>query len=61
MRAYCDLAGGQLHYRHNNAQQSSPLLLLHQSPSDSAMYERLMDALKRFLVDCPGQSRLWLQ
>lgn len=48
-RAYCDLdphlAQGQLHYRSNFNTTAPALLLLHQSPSDSAMYEALMAEL----------------
>jgi haloalkane dehalogenase len=48
-RAYCDLGpeigGGQLHYRSNFNKSAPVLLLLHQSPSDSAMYETLMAEL----------------
>ena len=38
---YLNLDYGQLHYRSNDARAATPLLLLHQSPSDSRMYETL--------------------
>jgi len=43
-RDYIDTGRGQLHYR-GNAGGAQPLLLLHQSPSDSRMYEKLMAEL----------------
>jgi haloalkane dehalogenase len=43
--AYCDLETGQLHYRSNRQRPGTPLLLLHQSPSDARMYLRLMAEL----------------
>ena len=65
-RHYCDLDFGQLHYRSNSRSESSannsqagiPLLLLHQSPSDSSMYEALMaqldDSYWMLAPDNPG-------
>jgi len=57
-RDYLDLASGQLHYRTAGDRASPPLLLLHQSPSSSAMYAPLMERLGRefYLVapDTPG-------
>jgi haloalkane dehalogenase len=57
-RDYLDLAGGQLHYRTAGEKANTPLLLLHQSPSSSAMYESLMEKLARdfYLIapDTPG-------
>lgn len=57
-RAYADVAGLQLHYRHAGERQRPALLLLHQSPSSSAMYQPLMAQLadRFFLVapDTPG-------
>ena len=57
-RDYLDLASGQLHYRTAGDRANSPLLLLHQSPSSSVMYESLMARLARdfYLVapDTPG-------
>ena len=57
-RDYLDLASGQLHYRTAGDSANSPLLLLHQSPSSSAMYGPLMERLARdfYLVapDTPG-------
>ena len=57
-RAYADVAGIQLHYRYAGASQLPALLLLHQSPSSSVMYEPLMLALAdRFFLlapDTPG-------
>ena len=57
-RDYLDLPSGQLHYRTAGDSANSPLLLLHQSPSSSAMYGPLMERLARdfYLVapDTPG-------
>lgn len=57
-RAYADVAGGQLHYRYAGQAGQPAVLLLHQSPSSSAMYELLMQGLadRFFLVapDMPG-------
>jgi pimeloyl-ACP methyl ester carboxylesterase len=57
-RAYLDVDGIQLHYRSAGDPQCPPLLLLHQSPSSSAMYETLMTQLagKYYLLapDTPG-------
>ena len=44
-RAYADLASGQLHYRVAGVAGAPVLVLLHQSPSHSVMYETLMNAL----------------
>ena len=44
-RAYCDIDAGQLHYRQAGNPQKMPLVLLHQSPSSSVMFEALMQAL----------------
>ncbi|WP_372810382.1 alpha/beta fold hydrolase [Litorivivens sp.] len=44
-RGYCDIDGGQLHYRQAGSRDKLPLLLLHQSPSSSVMYEALMQVL----------------
>lgn len=44
-RAYCDIATGQLHYRYSGDPGKTTLLLLHQSPSSSVMYEALMRTL----------------
>ena len=57
-RAYADVQGGQLHYRYAGEAGQPALLLLHQSPSSSAMYEPMMRLLadRFFLVapDTPG-------
>jgi len=57
-RAYAEVAGIQLHYRCAGARELPALLLLHQSPSSSAMYAPLMEQLadRFFLVapDTPG-------
>ena len=44
-RAYCDIEAGQLHYRQAGNPDKTPLVLLHQSPSSSVMFESLMRAL----------------
>jgi pimeloyl-ACP methyl ester carboxylesterase len=52
--AYCDLEHGQLHYRCNEQRPGTPLLLLHQTPSDSRMYDKLMTELDaRFWMIAP--------
>jgi len=43
--AYSELEYGQLHYRCNDRRDGRPLVLLHQSPSDSRMYQKLMAEL----------------
>ena len=44
-RAYVDCAVGQMHYRRTGRPDAPKLVLLHQTPSTSAMYEPLMHAL----------------
>jgi pimeloyl-ACP methyl ester carboxylesterase len=57
-RAYVQLLHGQLHYRVAGEPHRPVLLLLHQSPSSSAMYEPMMELLAdRFYLlapDTPG-------
>lgn len=57
-RAYADIDGRQLHYRWAGDPAKTTLVLLHQSPSSSAMYEPLMAKLAtRFHLlapDTPG-------
>jgi len=57
-RAYADIDGRQLHYRWAGDAVQPALVLLHQSPSSSAMYEPLMASLAdRFYLlasDTPG-------
>ena len=57
-RGYIDAAGGQVHYREAGRLGSPVLLLLHQSPSSSAMYEVLMrqlaDHFHLLAPDTPG-------
>lgn len=57
-RAYADVDGLQLHYRFCGEPECPTLLLLHQTPSSSAMYESLMTQLAgEFFVlapDTPG-------
>lgn len=57
-RGYAQLVGGQVHYRSAGRPESPPLVLLHQTPSHSAMYEALMTQLadRFYLVapDTPG-------
>lgn len=45
-RGYIDLDHGQLHYRSSENRDLPVLLLLHQSPSDSRMYEALAAELQ---------------
>jgi pimeloyl-ACP methyl ester carboxylesterase len=57
-RGYVDVAHGQLHYRETGERNKPTLLLLHQSPSSSAMYVTMMEQLAdRFYLlapDTPG-------
>lgn len=57
-RAYVDVAGRQVHYRCAGSEGLPRLLLLHQSPSSSAMYSQLMlelaDRYQLFAPDTPG-------
>ena len=57
-RAYIDVDGLQIHYRSAGRADAPVLLLLHQSPSSSAMYEMLMpelaDRFQLFAPDTPG-------
>jgi len=57
-RAYLDVSGRQVHYRTAGRQGLPRLLLLHQSPSSSAMYQALMqllaDRYQVFAPDTPG-------
>ena len=57
-RAYVDVSGRQMHYRTAGKQGHPRLLLLHQSPSSSAMYQSLMqqlaDRYQVFAPDTPG-------
>lgn len=57
-RGYLDHEAGQLHYHYCGSEQSPLLLLLHQTPSSSAMYLRLMPLLSQqffvVAVDTPG-------
>lgn len=57
-RAYADVDGRQVHYRYSGERGESALLLLHQTPSNSVMYEALMGELSgQFFVlapDTPG-------
>jgi pimeloyl-ACP methyl ester carboxylesterase len=57
-RGYIDAAAGQVHYREAGRRGSPALLLLHQSPSSSAMYKVLMrqlaDRFHLLAPDTPG-------
>ncbi len=57
-RGYVDYSDGQLHYRMAGSMIAPCIVLLHQSPSGSVMYESLMTALRdRFYLiapDLPG-------
>lgn len=57
-RSYVDVAGMQVHYRTAGQPGLPALLLLHQSPSSSAMYHSLMlelaDRYQLFAPDTPG-------
>lgn len=45
-KAYIDLTHGQLHYRTAGSAASPVMVLLHQSPSSSVMFENLMNELR---------------
>ncbi len=57
-KAYCEISGGQLHYRYQGPQNGKPLLMLHQTASSSVMFERVMGKLgKEYRIvapDSPG-------
>ena len=57
-RGYLDSDCGQLHYRVCGQREAPLILLLHQTPSSSAMYENLMPLLAEnfytLAVDTPG-------
>ncbi|MCB0032983.1 MAG: alpha/beta hydrolase [Anaerolineales bacterium] len=58
-KGYIDTAWGQIHYRTAGDQAAAvPLVLLHQTPSSSVMYERLMGELaadfRLIAPDTPG-------
>ena len=56
-KAYTDLAQGQMHYR-SVAGEGTPVVLLHQTASSSAMYEKVMERLAGreplYALDTPG-------
>ena len=58
LRGYATVSFGQVHYRYTGTARRPVLVLLHQTPSTSAMYEDLMRALSgdfRLLApDTPG-------
>lgn len=60
MRDYTTASFGQIHYRHAGAADRSACVLLHQTPSTSAMYEDLMpllaDDFRLFAPDTPGMG-----
>jgi pimeloyl-ACP methyl ester carboxylesterase len=55
-RGYVDTATGQVHYRERGS--GLPVLLLHQTPASSSMWERLMhvfpDGYRLIALDTPG-------
>jgi pimeloyl-ACP methyl ester carboxylesterase len=57
-KGYADSTGGQIHYRSAGQRRSLPLVLLHQTASDSSMYEALMlelsDSFWIVAPDIPG-------
>lgn len=57
-KGYADTRFGQIHYRAAGSGSGLPLVLLHQTASDSAMYEPLMRALaaetRLIALDTPG-------
>ena len=59
-RGYTTVSFGQIHYRYTGTAHRPVLVLLHQTPSTSAMYEDLMSALandyRLFAPDTPGMG-----
>lgn len=59
-RAYATVSFGQVHYRYAGTAGKPIVVLLHQTPSTSAMYEDLMQALapdyRLFAPDTPGMG-----
>lgn len=58
-KGYVDTPGGQIHYRATGPQDGPPLIMLHQSPSSSAMWEAVLPGLgdagiRAIAVDMPG-------
>ncbi|MDH3621513.1 MAG: alpha/beta hydrolase [Gammaproteobacteria bacterium] len=60
VRGYATVSFGQVHYRFAGTPGKPVLVLLHQTPSTSAMYEDLMTALaadyRMFAPDTPGMG-----
>lgn len=60
LRGYTTVSFGQIHYRYAGTARRPVLVLLHQTPSTSAMYEDLMLALandyRLFAPDTPGMG-----
>lgn len=59
-RAYATVSFGQIHYRYAGTAGKPIIVLLHQTPSDSAMYGKLMRELapdyRLFAPDTPGMG-----
>ena len=59
-RAYANCSYGQVHNRYAGTPGAPPLVLLHQTPSTSAMYETLMQRLagdfRLIAPDTPGMG-----
>ena len=59
-RAYASVSFGQVHYRYGGDTSQPVMVLLHQTPSDSAMYEALMadlgDDVHALAPDTPGMG-----
>ena len=60
LRGYTTVSFGQVHYRHAGTVRGPALVLLHQTPSTSAMFEDLMLALaddyRLYAPDTPGMG-----
>ena len=55
-KGYVDTSGGQCHYRYTEG-QGDPIVFLHQTPSSSLMFEKLMHSLEGMnavAIDTPG-------
>ena len=60
-RGYVNVSFGQVHYRYAGKQSAPIIVLLHQTPSDSSMFEPLMRALRNefrlIAPDTPGMGQ----
>ena len=55
-KGYVDTSGGQCHYRYIEG-RGTPIVFLHQTPSSSLMFEKLMhllEGMNAVAIDTPG-------